>query len=100
MGSGDGGYLVVSINSEVLINLVVSIGYVGISKFYVEVVEFGIKLYMLLIEFLVNWVEVVFSFEGDEVEWVVILIVLKINVCGMIGKLMFKEGFEVSELYI
>jgi len=100
LGSGDGGHLAASINSEVLINPAVSIGYVGTSKLYAEAVELGTKPHMPPIEPLVNWVEAVLSLEGDEAERVATLIALKINARGTTGKLMFKEGLEASEPYI
>ncbi|TVU83790.1 hypothetical protein FQP85_08420 [Pseudoalteromonas neustonica] len=99
-GAGEGGHLAASINSEVMINPSVQIGYVGTSKLYAEAVELGTKPHMPPIEPLVNWVEAVLNLEGLEAEKVATLIALKIKSRGTEGQFMFKEGLEASEPYI
>lgn len=53
--------------------------------FYVLFVELGIKLYFLLIELLIIWVEVKFGLDEDEVEVVVCGIQCKIGCFGILG---------------
>jgi hypothetical protein len=100
IGAGDGGHLAASINSEVLINPAVSIGFVGTSKQYAEAVELGTRPHMPPITPLVNWVEAVLGLENNEAEEVATLIALKIRARGTEGKYMFEQGLAASEPFI